>query len=186
MPPQAGHDPPAEPPPQQLSHVHQHPEVQAINGRQADSSHPGARGPCPLLCQLPRHHLGRPSMLCTELFWEIRIRPRDSPQMSVSLQDAPQAAEREAGVTSTWRTTSTITPDPCSLLSPPPAFTLLWVLIAETDVHLVTQDSPSTQLPARPASPLPTPSLCALQSRPAGCLRTALPLSFLPPAPNPP
>lgn len=53
--------------------------------------------------------------------------------MSVSLQNAPQAAEREAGVISTWRTTSTITPGPCSLLSPPPAFTLLWVLIAETD-----------------------------------------------------
>lgn len=104
-----------------------------INGRQAGSSHPGARGPCPVLCQLPRHHLGRPSMLCTDLFWEIRIRPRDSTLMSVSLQNSPQAAEHEADVISTWRTTSTITPDPCSPLSPPPAFTLFWVLIAETD-----------------------------------------------------
>lgn len=53
--------------------------------------------------------------------------------MSVSLQNSPQAAEREADVISTWRTMSTITPDPCSLLAPPPAFTLFWVLIAETD-----------------------------------------------------
>lgn len=127
----------------------------------------GRGGLAPVLCQLPCHHLGRPSMLCTELFWEIRIRPRDSTQMSVSLQNPPQATEREAGVISTWRTTSTITPDPCSLLSPPPAFTLLWVLIAETDGPPGHPRQSQYPAPCSTSKPSANPSLCALQSRPA-------------------